>query len=630
MKRLSLTIIIVLMVLLSGTIEAGSRSGGTRSVFSIGAGSRAIALGGAFVAVGDDPSVLFYNPAGLRNNRVPRVMINHIQLFSGFSDASYDFAGVVYPTLSSGSIGLAFMTVGTGGIRGFDEFSRETGELSYRESQGILSYAVNLPWVYAGRVSIGASVKILHQRVGDFSDTGTGLDIGFLYSPPIMNGLVFGCNLQDIVGAETKLVSVSERVDRTLMFGVGYRYLFKNGSTLTLSGQMNVPERDEREVRFGAEFNLKGLFGIRIGYDSEQVTAGVGFALRGFQLDYGFFSREDAGSSHPITLSASFGSSLDERLRIAEERRKKALEEYVRNVVTRKVSEHINKANAYRKDGDLEKALDELKIVLEYDPSNDVAQELIGEVRKEILAKQEELTRNREKALLINQHFKLGLKYYSNNDYILARAEWRHVLELDPANEKAKEYLAKTEEKLNEQISIHRLKAKELERKGMLTAALSEWNLVRMIDPENAEAVEATKRIDSKLEKLRKQYQATSTKLKSVELFESALKLYSSGDFKGAIDKLKELLKINPGHEEAKKLLARAQRKITPLAPEEKKRIKELYISGMKEFTQDNYRKAIEYWKRILDIDPDNESVRDNIEEAMQRLKKMEHGSKKK
>jgi len=629
MKRLTL-IVIILVALHSGTIEASSGAGGTRSVFSIGAGSRAIALGGAFVAVGDDPSVLYYNPAGLRNNRVPRVMINHIQLFSGFSDASYDFAGVVYPTLSSGSFGLAFMTVGTGGIRGFDEFSRETGELSYRESQGILSYAVNLPWDYAGRVTIGTSVKILHQRVGDFSDTGTGMDIGFLYRPPIISGLVFGCNLQDIVGAETKLVSVSERVDRTLMFGIGYRYLFKDGSTLTLSSQMNVPERDEREVRFGAEFNLKGLFGIRVGYDSEQITAGVGFALRGFQLDYGFFSREDAGSSHPITLSASFGSSLDERLRIAEERRKKALEEYVRSVVAGKVSEHINKANAYREGGDLEKALDELKIVLEYDPSNDVAQKLIGEVRKEILTKQEELTRNREKALLINQHFKLGLKYYSSNDYILARAEWRHVLELDPANEQAKEYLAKTEEKLNEQISIHRLKARELEKKGMLTAALTEWNLVRMIDPENAEAVEATKRIDSKLENLRKEYQATSIKLKSVELFESALKLYSSGEFKGAINKLKELLKINPLHDEAKKLLARAQRKITPLIPEEKKRIKELYISGMKEFTQDNYRKAIEYWKKILEIDPDNESVRDNIEEAKQRLKKMESGSEKK
>ena len=71
----------------AGCAAAQDGSGGTRSVFSIGAGSRAIALGGAFSAIGDDASVLYYNPAALRLCRYPGVVLNHIQLFSGFSDA---------------------------------------------------------------------------------------------------------------------------------------------------------------------------------------------------------------------------------------------------------------------------------------------------------------------------------------------------------------------------------------------------------------------------------------------------------------------------------------------------------------------------------------------------------------
>jgi len=624
--KFKLIVLSIVVFLVPSALPATEGGGGTRSIFSIGAGSRAISMGGAFVAIGDDPSVLYYNPAALRQNRFPRLMINHIQLFSGFSDASYDFASVVYPTLSAGSIGIAFMTVGTGGIRTFDEFSRETGEISYRESQGVLSYAVNLPWDYFGHFTIGSSVKVLHQRVGDFSDTGTGMDVGLLYQPPVLDGLILGCNLQDIIGAETKLVSVSERVDRTLMFGAGYRYLFGNGSFLTLATQVNLPERDEREIRFGAEFSFKRIFSIRLGYDSEQITAGVGFGLRGFELDYGYFSRADAGSSHPITLSAVIGSSVDERIMLAEERRRREEEDYVKRIFTARVSKHIGNARNLKQAGDLEKALDEVKIALEYDPSSTEAQNLLGEVREEIIARQEERTRTQEKAILINRHFKLGLKYYTNNDLLLARAEWKNVLDLDPGNEKAKEYLAKTEEKLSEKISIHRLKAREFEKRGMLTAALSEWNLVRMIDPENGEAVEASKRINNKLEALRKEYRATSNRLRVVNLFDGALKSFSTGEYSKAIRLLNELLKIDPNNAEGKKLLARAKRKMTPLTAEEKERVKELYIAGMREFTQDNYEKAIEYWRKILEIDPDNESVLENIEEARRRIKEMESG----
>ncbi|RKZ06858.1 hypothetical protein DRQ05_04075 [bacterium] len=623
MKRL-FVILLGVFLLLSSALRADEGSGGTGSIFRIGAGSRAISLGGAFTAVGDDPSVLFYNPAALRLNKYPRVMLNHIQLFSNFSDAAYDFAGIVYPSARAGAIGLGFLTVGTGGIRAFDEFSRETGEISYRESEGILSYAVKLPWDYFGHFTVGSSIKVLNQRVGDYSDTGTGLDIGFLYEPPYIEHLILGCNLQDIIGAETKLVSVSERVDRTLMFGAGYRYVFSNGSSLILSSQLNAPKRDDKEIRFGAEFIFKNMFAVRFGYDSEQITAGLGFGLRGFQLDYGYFSRQDVGASHPITLSANIGSSVDERLRLAEERKKREEEEYVRKVFATKVSKHIEEARKLSASDEFENALDELKIALEYDPNNKEAKRLLDDVKKKIISLQEERTKTQEKAILINQHFKLGLKYYSSNDYLLAKAEWKNVLELDPQNKKAKEYLDKTVAKLNEQISIHRLKALELEKRGKLTAALSEWNLIKMLEPENAEAKDSIERITVKLDKLRKQYKVTAEKLKAVQLFEEAAKAFGEGRYNRSIDLLRELLLLDPQHVEARKLMARAKRKITPLTDEEKQRIKQLYIAGMKSFTQDRYEEAIAQWRKILLIDPDNESVIENIKEARDRLSRMQ------
>ncbi|UCF04617.1 MAG: tetratricopeptide repeat protein [bacterium] len=627
MKRIRVAVL--MMVLLTGVVQAARAqegSGGTRSIFSVGAGSRAIAMGGAFSAIGNDPAVLYYNPAALRLNQYPAIMANHIPLFSGFSDASYDFVGMVYPTLSTGSIGIGVMTVGVGGIRRYEEENPalDLGEISYRESQVILGYAFDYPWWnFLGRLTFGSSVKVLSQRVGDFSDTGTGLDVGLLYRPPVLKGVILGLNLQDIVGAETKLVSESEKVDRTIMFGAGYFHLFGNSSALTLALQFDVPERADNDLRAGVEYRYRDMLHVRVGYDSEQITGGVGFAWHGFQVDYGYFSREEAGSSHPISLSARIGSSIQERIRVRDERRAQEEDTRLQSLFADRISSHIRAADVYRSEGELERALDELKIVLEYDPTNTAAAETLSVVRDAILDEQERRTKDAEKSLLINQHFNLGLKYYSSNEYLLARAEWQNVLDLDPTNGQALEYLARTEEKLSERIEQHRRRARELERGGRHADALGEWNIVLVIDPESEVARGAIERISGYLENLGRDYATASTRLEVIELFEKAVGAFGAGRYAEAVGFLNELLTRQPDHEEGRKLLRRAERRITPLTDEEKEEIRRLYIAGMKYFSQNDYVAAIEEWKKILQIDPDNESVMKNIEEAEIRLQKI-------
>ena len=144
-----------------------------------------------------------------------------------------------------------------------------------------------------------------------------------------------------------------------------------------------------------------------------------------------------------------------------------------------------------------------------------------------------------------------------------------------------------------------------------------------MIDPDNTEAPAAIERIKGRYESMSRDYREANRKLETIDLYERAVNAFGEGRYDAAISLSRQVLQRDPGHEEAKSLINRAERRMKPLSDEEKEQIREIYIEGMKHFTNKEYVKAMDAWWKILDIDPDNESVRKSIEEAKQRLKKL-------
>ncbi len=168
----------------------------------------------------------------------------------------------------------------------------------------------------------------------------------------------------------------------------------------------------------------------------------------------------------------------------------------------------------------------------------------------------------------------------------------------------------------------HSAAARAHEQNGSFASAIGEWNVVRTIDPDNLEAIESIRRINARMEELDRNYRAADRRLRTIDSFEEALKAYSEGRYADSAALLRRILEQQPDYAEARDLLNRVQRKLTPLSDAEKEEIRQMYIQGMKHFTQRNYSEAIEIWKKILEIDPDNESVSKNIEDARQRLEK--------
>src|SRR5512146_2945577 len=84
----------------------GAQRAGTASMefLKIGVGARASGMGESFVAMANDASALFWNPAGIAQFKDNEVIAAHA---NWLVDIKHDFAGAVYHISSEDAIGLS-------------------------------------------------------------------------------------------------------------------------------------------------------------------------------------------------------------------------------------------------------------------------------------------------------------------------------------------------------------------------------------------------------------------------------------------------------------------------------------------------------------------------------------------
>ena len=89
----------------------GQRAGiSTAQFLKIGVGSRSTAMGESFVAIANDASALYWNPAGLVQFDQDQVMFSHNQWVV---DIYHDFFGAVYHLDAQNSFGVSFISLST-------------------------------------------------------------------------------------------------------------------------------------------------------------------------------------------------------------------------------------------------------------------------------------------------------------------------------------------------------------------------------------------------------------------------------------------------------------------------------------------------------------------------------------
>ncbi len=262
----------------------------TASFLKIGVGARAVAMGEAFTAVASDETSLYWNPAGLTQLKTKEISATYN---SWFEEIKQGYLSLTFPS-SRGTWGLGINYVNMGKLEGRDEYGNPTGDFTASDTHIFIGYARKLK-----KSSWGLTLGWLQDVITEDKKNTFLANIGLLY--PVSEQFTLGVVAQNI---GSKLGSDP----LPLTFKVGAASKFK---ALTLAVDVAKPQDNEIYYCLGAEWWLRNVLALRVGYKTNQdirkgITAGIGLKMGKTSIDYAYVPYGDLGNTHRISLGIKF------------------------------------------------------------------------------------------------------------------------------------------------------------------------------------------------------------------------------------------------------------------------------------------------------------------------------------
>lgn len=280
-----------------------SKRGTTAAPFlTISEGAKATAMGSAFVAVSDDQSAFYWNPAGLAKIDGIGIMFNHI---NWLADVAYNYLAATYNLGGMGTVGFSFLSSSYGDMKVTTVDAPEgTGQIfSASDIAFSIGYALNLTDNFA----IGFNPKIIYQSIWEASAVGFAMDLGVQYKTPF-DGIMLGMSISNFgtkmqMQGNTTLVTYDPDLSSSgnngkiaanlstdywsmpLLFRVGLAYtpISSENNKFTIAVDALHPSDNYESVNIGGEYVFHDLLALRGGYKSlflqsseESFTLGIG------------------------------------------------------------------------------------------------------------------------------------------------------------------------------------------------------------------------------------------------------------------------------------------------------------------------------------------------------------------
>ena len=351
-----LLILVSAVVMFSSTIpsEATTNVGTAGAQFlKIGPGARVDSLGGAFSAIANDVTTIYWNPAGLSQLKKTSFSDTHTVWLA---DVRYNYLAFATPIEKVGTLGasVTFLNVPDTEITTLAKPDGTGLWYSAWDTAVSVAYSRQLYQKESGtNLSIGINAKYIHQQIHRESASGVAIDVGTLYHTgwrSLRIGMSFsnfgpemsfsGPDLETGVeeagdertadyhpypdttnpARKAELETIEYPLPSNFRLGVAYDLIDNESNLLTIALDGNHPNDNSERLNIGLEYWFKKMAAIRAGYkfrlgpdrsdDQEGLTLGLGVHLKFSQtrlsLDYAFADFGYLQQAHRVSLGLMF------------------------------------------------------------------------------------------------------------------------------------------------------------------------------------------------------------------------------------------------------------------------------------------------------------------------------------
>lgn len=306
----------------TGSLDEHTGNAGA-NFLKLNPGVRSAGMADAFVAVADDSSASYLNPAGL-------AFLPQIELFATYSRQfgllEHNGASFVWPIEHKVSLAFGGLFGGLTKDYKITDLHGDPTEENLRYKNNLFSLAI-APKI-TDWLAVGIGFKYLTYELSEQSKRkGLAFDLGILLGKTFK----FGVALRNL-GPDIKSEEQSETDHLPTTLGLGFAYRPRN---LVLAGELDVVDmiagRARPCIHLGGEYWIGGVVAPRVGLKGApgsgpgpRFTAGLGIKIKNFQFDYAFVAHQDLGPTHRVGSSLRFGKPPVAEIEIEEE--EKAIE----------------------------------------------------------------------------------------------------------------------------------------------------------------------------------------------------------------------------------------------------------------------------------------------------------------
>jgi hypothetical protein len=301
-------------------------------------GARPVGMGGAYIALADDPAGIYYNPAGIAE-------CDKVQLLGGytvwFADLKYSYATFIVPTQRVNyALWGSFLSGDPVPITTV-EFPDGTGQ-EFTYVDGLLGVSASA--FLSDRLSIGATLKYIQQSLYNESASTFALDVGSILRTPFrgirlgMCMVNYGGRMQlsgnDLIvqtdpwpeydgnpDAEARLTTESFPLPLAFKLGIALDFFGPDEAFVVLEDhRLRIaidgihPNDGDEKVHIGCEYGLYDMLflrgGYKVNYDTQKFTAGAGFVVtvgaRELCVDYAFVDMDILDATHRFSVTLGF------------------------------------------------------------------------------------------------------------------------------------------------------------------------------------------------------------------------------------------------------------------------------------------------------------------------------------